>query len=530
MIKRALISVSDKTGLVELGKALKHFQVEIISTGGTAQLLNESNVPTISVSDYTGFPEMMEGRLKTLHPKVFGSILGRREEPKHQEEARTYGIQWIDLVVVNLYPFEKTASASKRPEWKDLVENIDIGGVSLIRAAAKNHEYTTVVVDPRDYATIIQRMKEHPDNPFDMEFRYQMAVRGFRHTAIYDSVISQTLSQYDYNGEEFKRYDHPRFHSIHGKLVQELRYGENPHQKAAQYKLQIPQENSPLSKSLQGKEMSFNNLLDSDAAWKLLSELPSKSTVIVKHNGPCGVALGNTETESYRRALSCDPESAFGGIVAISGNVNAELAHLLTEHFFEIICAESFSVDAREILQKKKNLRLMMIPEIQTKAQEYSSGFEFKKITGGYLIQDHDRIGTFNDGILGPDAQVVTQSHPSEEEMSALRLAWVIAKNTRSNAVVIANQEQSLGIGGGEVNRKFAANSAAGRAKKFDSKIKVCASDGFFPFADSLTALKDAGVTAIVQPGGSIRDQEVIETCNQMGISMVFTKTRHFLH
>ena len=530
MIKRALISVSDKTGLIELGKALKHFQVEIISTGGTAKLLNEAAIPTISVSDYTGFPEMMDGRLKTLHPKIYGALLGRRNEPKDMDEATTYGIQWIDLVVVNLYPFEKVASSSKRPERTDLIENIDIGGVTMIRAAAKNHDHVTIVVDPKDYPQVIQRMKDKPDDPFDAEFRYHMAVRAFRHTSIYDSLICQTLSQYNWNGSDFNRKTFPTYHSIHGKLLQELRYGENPHQKAAHYRLQAPSEASPLSKSLQGKELSFNNILDSDAAWKLLSELPPHSTVIVKHNNACGVGIGETEVESFRRAYEADKESAFGGIVAISGTVDNKLAHMLTEPFFEIICAENFTMEAREILQNKKNLRLIMIPRVQDQAENYRSSYDLKKITGGYLMQDLDSIGTFNDGILGPDAHVVTKREPSKEELQALKLGWVVAKGVKSNGVVIANSYQTLGIGCGQVNRKFSSESAANRAKKFKSKIKVCASDGFFPFADSLDILKDAGVTAIVQPGGSIRDSEVIAACDEKKIAMIFTKTRHFLH
>lgn len=530
MIKRALISVSDKTGIVELGRALKHFQIEIISTGGTAKLLEDAKVPVTSVSDYTGFPEMMEGRLKTLHPKVFGSLLGRRTESSHVEEAKTYGIKWVDLLVCNLYPFEKVATSTKRPEWKDLIENIDIGGVSLIRAAAKNHEFVTLIVNPAEYPALIQRMKENPDDPFPPEYRYEMAVKGFRHTAIYDSFVSQTLSQYTWNGADFNRKKFPTYHSIHGKLEQELRYGENPHQNAALYRLQVPQEKSPLSKSLQGKELSFNNLLDGDAAWRLLSELPQPATVIVKHNNACGVGIGATEIESFKHAFECDKESAFGGIVAISGTVHSDLAQLITEHFFEIICAEEFSVGAREILQAKKNLRLILIPRVGEQNGHYKGSIDVKKILGGYLLQDLDQFGAFNDGVLGPDAQVVTKRQPTDHEVKAMRLAWVVSKNVKSNAIVIANENQTLGIGCGQVNRKFSSQHAAERAKSFVSATKVCASDGFFPFPDSLDILQSAGVTAIVQPGGSIRDPEVIKACDERSITMIFTKTRHFLH
>lgn len=530
MIKRALISVSDKTGLLELGKALKGFQVEILSTGGTAKTLNDATIPTISVSDYTGFPEMMNGRLKTLHPKIYGALLGRRDDPSDQNEAKTYGIQWIDLVVVNLYPFQSVASASKKPSWNELVENIDIGGVSMIRAAAKNHASVMIVVDPKDYGFIIQRLKENSTEPFDAQTRYQFACKAFQHTAIYDSAIAETLSHYKPEGEELTRKNFPTYHSFHGKLSQELRYGENPHQNASLYRLQYPQENYPLSQSLQGKELSFNNILDAGFAWRLITELPPKSCVIIKHNNPCGVGLGSSELESFQRAYEGDPESAFGGIVAISGEVDGELASKMKAIFLEVICAESFTLEARELLQEKKNLRLMLIPKASEASHLYAESWDIKKVPGGYLIQDRDQFKTFNDGILGPDAQIATELKPTEAETRALRLAWVVAKNCKSNAIVITNEHQTLGIGCGHVNRRFASEAASSRAKKMISQIKVCASDGFFPFADSLGLLKEAGVTAIVQPGGSIKDRDVIESCNKEGLAMILTGTRHFSH
>lgn len=530
MIRRALISVSDKTGLIELGKALKHFQVEILSTGGTAQLLNEATIKTISVSDYTGFPEMMDGRLKTLHPKIYGSLLGRRDSDADRGEARTYGMDWIDLVVVNLYPFEKIATQSKKPDFRELIENIDIGGPTMIRAAAKNHQFVTVVVDPKDYGIIIQKMKDNSENPFDDAFRYEMAVKALRTTALYDSLIAQTLSHFEWTPGEMKRSSHPKYHFLHGRLSQELRYGENPHQSAAYYKLQFPKERSPLSESLQGKELSFNNILDSDSAWRLISELPKNSTVIIKHNNPCGVGVGASPLESYKRAYAGDSESAFGGIVAISGTVDHALAKELSEPFYEIICAENFTVEAREILQVKKNLRLILIPELPTEFEMYRSTVDLKKVTGGYLIQDPDQLGSFNGGVFGPDLQCVTKRQPTAEENQALQLAWVVAKNTKSNGVVIANGNQTLGIGCGQVNRKFSTEHACARAGLFDSPVKACASDGFFPFPDNIEVLAKNGVTAIVQPGGSIRDAQVIDACDEAGIAMIFTKTRHFNH
>ncbi len=530
MIRRALISVSDKAGLIELGKALKHFQVEILSTGGTAKMLADATIKTTSVSDYTGFPEMMDGRLKTLHPKIYGSLLGRESVEKDVQEARTYGIEWIDLVVVNLYPFEKVASASKNPALHDLIENIDIGGPTMIRAAAKNHDRVLVIVDPKDYPKVIQKLKENPENPFDAAFRYKMAVKAFRSTALYDSFIAQTLSQLEWDGLELKRHTWPLYHSVHGKLSQSLRYGENPHQRGAYYKIEMPHEKSPLSESLQGKELSFNNLLDSDAAWRIISELPKNSTAIIKHNNPCGVGVGQTTLESYQRAFSADPESAFGGIVAISGEVDHELAKILCEPFFEIICAESFTVEAREILTSKKNLRLVLIPEAAVEREMYLSQVDLRKLVGGYLVQDPDQFGNFNDGILGPDASVVTKKAPSEQELKAMKLAWVVSKNSKSNSIVIANSDQTLGIGCGQVNRKFSSQHAAERAANFPGGLRVCASDGFFPFPDSIEVLEKAGVSAIVQPGGSVRDAQIIEACDQRGIAMIFTKARHFSH
>lgn len=530
MIRRALISVSDKTGLIELGNALKHFQVEIISTGGTARYLQEAKIDCTEVSDYTGFPEMMEGRIKTLHPRVHGGLLGRRDDPVHEEAAKNYGIKWIDLVVVNLYPFEKAAHATKKPKWKDLIENIDIGGPTMIRAAAKNHEYVSVLVDPLDYAKFIQKLKENPNEGFDEEFRYKMATKAFAHTALYDSLIAETLSHYTLQNKELHRNNFPYYHFMHGKIKNELRYGENPHQKAAIYGLEYPREKSPLSNSQQGKALSFNNLLDADSAWKTIVELPPQSTVIIKHNNPCGVGLGKNLHESYDRALNADPESAFGGIVALSGEVDATLAEKMSSHFFEIICAESYSVEAREVLQKKKNLRVILLPEIQTAMKEYGGQIDVRKIAGSYLVQESDDLGTYSDYVLGPDVTCVTKRQPTDQELQGLRLAWVVSKNIKSNGIVIANEFQTLGIGCGQVNRRFASEGAALRAKEFDSKIRVCASDAFFPFADNIKVLQDAKVTAIVQPGGSKRDQEVTDACDAYEIAMLHTKTRHFKH
>ncbi len=530
MIKRALISVSDKTGLIELGKALKHFHVEILTTGGTAQALQEAQIPHRLISDYTGFPEMMEGRLKTLHPKIYGGLLGRRDEPSHISEAQNFGIEWIDLVVVNLYPFQDVASRTKKPAMTDLIENIDIGGVTLLRAAAKNHEHVTVVTEPKDYGRIIQRLKDSPENPFDASFRYDMAVRAFRHTALYDSAISETLSQFQWTGSELQRQDFPLYKSIHGKRMQELRYGENPHQAAAFYRLQDSDEKWVMSESLQGKELSYNNVLDADGAWRTLAELPKNSCVIIKHHNPCGIGLGDNCLQSYQKAFQADSQSAFGGIVAISGTVDSDLAHKLSEPFFEIICAETFSVDAREILQKKKNLRLMLIPSDLGPDNVYRSKVDIRKVVGGFLTQDSDHVASFYEGIFGPEVHCVTRREPSEQEMAGLRLAWVAAKNVKSNGVVITNATQTLGIGCGQVNRRYSTESACSRAVTFDSNLKVCGSDGFFPFADSIEILRQSQVTAIVQPGGSIRDAEVIEACDKAGIAMLFTKIRHFSH
>ncbi|TVQ77610.1 MAG: bifunctional phosphoribosylaminoimidazolecarboxamide formyltransferase/IMP cyclohydrolase PurH [Bradymonadales bacterium] len=533
MIKRALISVSDKTGLVELGKALKHFQVEIISTGGTAEALQEAGIATLSVSDYTGFPEMMEGRLKTLHPRVHGALLGRREDAQHQEDAKTYGIQWIDLVVVNLYPFEEAFTRSKKPDWRDLVENIDIGGPAMIRAAAKNHEYCTVVVQPKDYKKIIQRLKKSPEEPFDFKFRYDMALKAFHYTGLYDSYIAQSLSSYEAESpSELRQRDFPKYHFVAGQLHQELRYGENPHQKAAAYRVVRPRESLPVSSSLQGKELSFNNFLDADAAWRLLTELPPKSTVILKHNNACGVGVGEGEKQSFTRAFEADQESAFGGVVGISGEINSELAEQIAESFFEIVCAEAFSVGAREIFEKRKNLRLLLLPKLSDSNDSLSVNTDLRKLSGLYLLQEMDHLGPYGENNLGPDLHCVTKREPTGDELSSLRLSWVISKHLKSNAVVIGDLFQSLGIGCGEVNRKYATQGAIDRmmSRPQLGSLRVCASDGFFPFRDSVDLLSKAGVTAIIQPGGSLRDKEVIEACDEAQMSMLFTKTRHFRH
>lgn len=530
MHKTALVSVSDKTQLIEIGKALKHFNFEIISTGGTAQSLLENNIPCTQVSDYTGFPEMMEGRIKTLHPRVHGAVLGDRSVKDHQEAANTYGIKWIDLVIVNLYPFAQVANRAK-PEWKDLVENIDIGGPAMIRAAAKNHRFVTVLTDPKDYKEAIQKLKDNPQEPFDQKYRYQMALKAFKHTAEYDSLIAQTLSRFEIDEQRrLTEKQMPGYVSFHAEHRQELRYGENPHQSAAAYQLTAPKEYFPFSQSLQGKELSFNNFLDLEAAWKLLIELPENSCAIFKHNNPCGVGLGSSPHQSLARAWSADPISAFGGIVAISGAVDEELATQISEKFIEIVLAESFDLGARELLQKKKNLRLILIPQLADLKSNQISTLDVRKISGALLVQEKDFLGKFQEPYFSPEAEFVTSKKATDQELRAMAFAWTLAKNVKSNAVVITSDTRSLGIGCGQVNRKLSSHIAAEHAKNFDDHIRVCASDGFFPFTDSLPILKEAGVQLIVQPGGSMKDQEVIEECERLGMGMMLTKSRHFLH
>jgi len=518
-IKRALISVSDKTGIVELARELHDLGVEILSTGGTARLLGENKVPVVEVSDYTGFPEMMDGRLKTLHPKVHGGLLGRRGQD--EEMMAEHGIQAIDLVVVNLYPFEQTVA---RPDCDlaEAIENIDIGGPTMLRAAAKNHAAVTVVVDADDYATVLGEMRAN-DGAVTDATRFSLAVKTFEHTAHYDGVIANYLGTIGADGHP---QGFPRTYNMQFVKAQELRYGENPHQRAAFYAEGAPAEASVATATqIQGKELSFNNIGDTDAALECVKQFDVPACVIVKHANPCGVAVGATILEAYERAYSTDPTSAFGGIIAFNQPLDAETAGTIVDRqFVEVIIAPGVDDEAVPVLAKKKNVRVLACG---TWTEERVPGLDYKRVTGGLLVQDRDL------GMIGAaDLKVVTKRSPSEQELRDLLFAWKVVKFVKSNAIVYCRDGMTIGVGAGQMSRVYSARIAAIKAADADLEVKgsVMASDAFFPFRDGLDSAAEVGVTAVVQPGGSMRDDEVIQAADEHGIAMVLTGMRHFRH
>jgi phosphoribosylaminoimidazolecarboxamide formyltransferase/IMP cyclohydrolase len=510
--RRALLAVSDKTGAPAFARGLAALGFEILSTGNTARVLREAGVTVREVAEVTGFPEILGGRVKTLHPAVHGGILARRDIPDDLEVLARYGIVPIDVVAVNLYPFAVTTA---RPECTlaEAIEEIDIGGPTLLRAAAKNWRHVTVVCEPADYAAVLEALAS--GGPEEAQ-RYELAVKAFVHTARYDGVIAAWLSARTSDGSA-ERF--PRHLAIYAERVSVLRYGENPHQAAALYRL--PGEGPSLATALvlQGKEISFNNLLDLDAALALAQELDPPAAVVVKHTNPCGVALGATLEEAYRRARECDPRSAFGGIVALTGEVDGGAARALAETFLEAVVAPGFSSEAREILGAKKNLRLVVAPIAGA-----ARGQDLRRVWGGLLAQEPDRPAAED----GP-WKVVTRRAPTDEELAALRFAWRVVKHVKSNAVVFARAGRTAGIGAGQMSRVDAVEVARRKAGASLAGT-VLASDAFFPFPDGLIAAAEAGATAVVQPGGSVRDEEVIAAADERGVAMVFTGARHFRH
>jgi phosphoribosylaminoimidazolecarboxamide formyltransferase / IMP cyclohydrolase len=510
-IKRALISVSDKSGVVEFAKQLKEHQIEIISTGGTRKLLEEQGIPVIGISDVTGFPEILDGRVKTLHPNVHAGILAIREYKEHQQQLDELHIQPIDLVVVNLYPFKETIS-KEDVSFEDAMENIDIGGPTMLRAAAKNHQDVTVVVDPKDYELVLQELVKQGNTSF--ETRKRLAAKVFRHTAQYDALISNYLTEQ--TGEEF-----PDTFTITFEKKQALRYGENPHQKAAFYKAVLPAKGSLAeAKQHQGKELSYNNINDANAALTIVKEFKQPAAVAVKHMNPCGVGVGETILEAYDYCYEADPVSIFGGIVAVNRPVGQSLALKMKEIFLEIIIAPSFSKEALEILSAKPNLRLLSIDMDTALRQE-------KKLTsvyGGLLIQDEDHY-TWEDASFS----IPTKRKPTEKEWEELKLAWQVVKHVKSNAILLVKDQKTIGVGAGQMNRVGAAEIAIKQAGE-KAKGAVMASDAFFPMDDTVIAAAKAGITAIIQPGGSKRDEDSIKKCDEYGIAMVFTGVRHFKH
>ncbi len=518
-IKRALISVSDKTGLETLALDLQNMGVEILSTGGTSRFLKDHDIQVKDVSEFTGFAEMLDGRVKTLHPKIHGGLLALRKNEDHQAQVKKHGLEYIDLVVVNLYPFEKTLNKANVTK-EEIIENIDIGGPAMLRSAAKNYQDVVVICDPLDYGSVMTEIKD-TQGDISLATKEKLASKVFTHTAGYDSIIS------DYFVAQTSQTANVLPDTVLLKLnkVQSLRYGENPHQQAALYQQSGVQRKEDLVnlKQLHGKELSFNNLLDLEAAWNIVKDFgQEKVAVIVKHNNPCGVGKGNTLLAAYQRALSCDPISAYGGIVATNFTIDEESAREMNRLFLELTIASAYTDGALKILKEKKNLRIIELPLPKLPAPD----LDFKKISGGFLLQEKDIWRTMS------ELKVVTKRKPTEAEMSAMIFAWIVCKNVKSNAIVYAVKDQTVGIGGGQTSRVDSSEIAVLKAQKHNLNTKgtVVASDAFFPFRDGVDAAAKAGATAIIQPGGSVRDEEVIQACNENNMAMVFTGIRHFKH
>ncbi|MGI6386671.1 MAG: bifunctional phosphoribosylaminoimidazolecarboxamide formyltransferase/IMP cyclohydrolase [Desulfomonilia bacterium] len=520
-IERALISVTDKGGLVDFIRQLESFGVEIISTGGTAKILRESGVTVTDISDYTGFPEMMDGRLKTLHPKVHGGMLAVRDNPEHVKSMDKEGIKPIDMLVVNLYRFEDTVA--KGASLEEAIENIDIGGPAMVRAASKNYRYVSVVTDPADYGRIIDEMKGAGGRVSE-KTNFELARNAFSLTARYDAAISNHLQSIDVEQGRF-----PLTYTAQYQRVQIMRYGENPHQKAAFYReLSIDQPSIATAQQLWGKELSYNNIMDADAALDLIMEFDKPSCVILKHSNPCGAAQSESSlAEAYQKAFKVDPTSAFGGIVGLNRPVDAKTAKAISEVFTEVVVAPDYTQEALDILTQKKNIRLLKVPEIAVGRSAKKQYLNTRRVTGGLLLQDRD----LGDVDL-EKAPVVTKRKPTTDEMEALKFAWKIVGFVKSNAVIYAVKDQLVGVGAGQMSRVDSSRLAiikAGNAG-LSTKGSVVASDAFFPFRDGIDEAAGAGATAAVQPGGSVRDQEVIEAADEHGMAMIFTGMRHFRH
>ncbi len=515
-IKRALLSVSDKTGLVDFARGLSKYGVELLSTGGTSKALKDAGLTVKDVSEHTGFPEMMDGRVKTLHPKVHGGILSVRDNAEHKKAQEQHNIGDIDLVVVNLYPFTQTVE--KGADYDTCIENIDIGGPAMVRSAAKNHAFVAIVTDPADYESVLEEMAEN-NGATNFNLRKKLAARAYAHTAAYDSAISGWFAGQD---DEF-----PRQVAFAGTMKQSLRYGENPHQRAALYATTEQRPGVTSAQVLQGKELSYNNINDTDAAYELVAEFDAPAVAIIKHANPCGVALGENMLDAYEKALKCDPVSAFGGIIALNRKLDAEAANKIIEIFCEVIIAPDIDPAALEILAPKKNVRVLKaggLPNITLARPTY------KPVAGGLLVQDAD-----NGIVTESQLKVVTKRAPSKQEIADMLFAFKVCKHVKSNAIVYARDGVTTGIGAGQMNRLDSSRIAAMRMAEYGLKPAagapmVVASDAFFPFPDGLLAAAEAGVTAVIQPGGSIKDADVIAAADEKGLAMVFTGMRHFKH
>ena len=518
VIKQALLSVSDKTGIVEFARGLARFGVALISTGGTAKLLKDAGLKVTEVADYTGFPEMLDGRVKTLHPKVHAGILARRDVPDHLDALRKAAIPTLDLVVVNLYPFSATV-ARAGCTVEEAIENIDIGGPAMVRGAAKNYQHVAVVTDPADYEPLLNEMAA-ADGAIGAETRFRLAQKAFSHTASYDGAISNYLTALDAEG---KRNPFPRWLNLQFELVQPLRYGENPHQQAAFYRDSRPHPGSlGTFRQLQGKELSYNNIADADAAWECVKSFVQAACVIIKHANPCGVALAADPTEAYRKAFATDPSSAFGGIIAFNRDLDGKSAEAVAQQFVEVVIAPGVASEAARVLAQKANIRVLAVA-----LAPGANACDLKSVGGGLLVQTPDTAS-----VGAGELKIVTRARPSEAQVADLLFAWRVAKFVKSNAIVFCRDGQTLGVGAGQMSRVDSARIAAIKAKNAGLSLQgsVVASDAFFPFRDGVDVVAKAGATAIIQPGGSLRDAEVIAAADEHGIAMVFTGYRHFRH
>lgn len=509
-IKRALISVYHKDGLLDLAKALKKYDVEIISTGGTYKFLKESGIEVTSISDVTGFPEILDGRVKTLHPKIHAGLLAILDDPRHAKEIADLNIESIDLVCINLYPFEETVQKTGLSD-AEIIEQIDIGGPSMLRAASKNYKFTAALSDVKQYSDFIAEL-DNNNGSVSESFCRNLAKEVFRTTAYYDSLI------FEYFNKDDEKKEFPELLTVSSRKEYSLRYGENPHQKSALYG-----EFEKIFIKLHGKELSYNNILDVSSAVNLLMEFNEPAAVIVKHNNPCGVALGSNIYEAFTKALQTDPKSAFGGIIALNRPIDKETAEKLNEMFTEVIITPDYSEDVMNIMTKKKDRRLIKFDPLKIKNEK----FQIRNVIGGYLLQDID-----DKMITEADLKIVTKKEPTKEQIKAMLFSWKIVKHVKSNAIVFSSKEQTLGIGAGQMSRVDSTKIAIMKANEFgmDLKDSVLSSDAYFPFADSLVEAIKAGATAVIQPGGSVRDPEVIDAANRHNITMAFTGVRHFKH
>jgi phosphoribosylaminoimidazolecarboxamide formyltransferase/IMP cyclohydrolase len=518
VIKQALLSVSDKTGLVEFARGLAGFGVALISTGGTAKLLKDAGLKVTEVADHTGFPEMLDGRVKTLHPKVHGGILARRDVPEHAAALRKAGIPTIDLVVVNLYPFSATVA---RPDstLAEAIENIDIGGPAMVRSAAKNYEHVAVVTEPGDYALLLEEMKT-AGGALGTETRFRLAQKAFSHTARYDGAISNYLTSVEPSGE---RARFPQRFNLQFERVQTMRYGENPHQEAAFYRDAQPAAGGLAAyRQLQGKELSYNNIADADAAWECVKSFEQPACVIVKHANPCGAAVAADTAEAYRKAFATDPTSAFGGIIAFNRKLDAATAEAVAQQFVEVVIAPALAPEAAAALAGKSNVRVLEVPLARG-----NHTYDYKRVGGGLLVQTPDTAA-----VSAAELKTVTRAKPSEAQTADLLFAWRVAKFVKSNAIVFCGAGRTLGVGAGQMSRVDSARIAAIKAESAGLSLKgsAVASDAFFPFRDGVDSVARSGAAAIIQPGGSVRDDEVIAAADEHGIAMVFTGYRHFRH